>query len=150
FLVFFLIGGLGGAALFQLVNMGEVKPVVGASGAVSALMGAVFRFLFNARARSIFGDAEAQANIPRMTIVQALTNKNVLIAIGVWLGLNAIFATDVGQMIAEGEIAWEAHIGGFLIGFLALGLFDQVRSPRQPHLSVVPDQEPTDGPHSLH
>ncbi|MEM1306950.1 MAG: rhomboid family intramembrane serine protease [Pseudomonadota bacterium] len=126
FLAFFVVGGLAGAAFFQAVNWGELKPVVGASGAVSALMGAVFRFLMNARAMRSVGRLGATANIPRMSLLTALTNRNVLIAIGLWVGLNALFATDVGQMIAEGEIAWEAHLGGFIAGFLLLGLFDEV------------------------
>ena len=138
FLVYFLLCGLAGAGLFYLVNMGELKPVVGASGAVSGLMGGVFRFLFNARRASVFGASGDGVNIPRMPLGVALLDRSVLLAIVIWLGINAIFATDVGQMLAEGEIAWEAHVGGFLAGFLLLGLVDQVPLRR---LSAVPTDE---------
>ena len=134
FLAVFTLCGLGGAALFLLVNMDVVAFMVGASGAVSGLMGAVFRFLFQAREYGGFGSLHAEPrNVPLMPLSVALTNRRVLTAVAVWLGINAIFATDVGRMLADGEIAWEAHIGGFLVGFLMIGLFDRV-APRDPEL----------------
>ena len=33
--------------------------------------------------------------------------------------------------IAEGGVAWEAHAGGFIVGFLIFGLFDPVRESAQ-------------------
>ena len=46
FLVFFLLAGIAGALLYLAVNGGVLILVVGASGAISGLMGAAFRFLF--------------------------------------------------------------------------------------------------------
>ena len=46
FVVFFLLAGTAGALLYLAVNGAVVILVVGASGAISGLMGAAFRFLF--------------------------------------------------------------------------------------------------------
>ena len=48
FLAFSISGGIAGALLFLALNPGLAAPVIGASGAVSAMMGGVMRFLFNA------------------------------------------------------------------------------------------------------
>lgn len=100
--------------------------MVGASGAVSGLMGGVFRFLFNAQRFGGYQILRAYPRlIPRMTLGQAIRSRGVVIATLVWLGVNLLFATDLSHLITEGEIAWEAHVGGFLVGFLTFGWFDQ-------------------------
>ncbi len=126
FLAFALLCGLGGALVFWLANLNMVVAMVGASGAVSGLMGGVFRFLFNApRYGGYQVLREAPRAIPLMTLAEALRDRAVLIAVAVWLAINLVFATDVASMFTDGEIAWEAHVGGFLAGFLSIGLFDQ-------------------------
>ena len=51
-----------------------------------------------------------------------LRNPRFLIFLGVWIGLNALFG--FGSMpIGEGagqEVAWQAHIGGFIAGTAAV------------------------------
>jgi membrane associated rhomboid family serine protease len=42
--------------------------------------------------------------------------------------LNAVFGLGVVSIAGtEGNIAWEAHIGGFLFGLLCFGFFDTPR-----------------------
>jgi membrane associated rhomboid family serine protease len=45
------------------------------------------------------------------------------VALNVYFGLSAVMVRG-----AEGNIAWEAHIGGFLCGLLLFGLFDEKRA----------------------
>ena len=48
--------------------------------------------------------------------------------LGVWMGLNALFglgSVSIGQGAGQ-EIAWQAHIGGFLAGLLLFNAFDPV------------------------
>ena len=130
FILLTVICGLGGAGLFWLANPYLPVPMVGASGAVSGLMGAVFRFLFNAPRYGGFGVLrEMPRAVPAMSIPEALRTPGVLVALTIWLGVNLLFATDFAKIITDGEIAWEAHVGGFLTGFLLLGLFDQPFQP---------------------
>lgn len=142
FVAFWIVCGLGGAALFYVVNATAYAPMVGASGAVSGLMGGVFRFLFHAGQYGGFAGARAAPrNVPLMPLSEALRNQRVLLAVGIWTGINLLFATDVASVIAEGQVAWEAHLGGFLVGFLVIGWFDQV-PPRAPDYIWVEDPEP--------
>ncbi|MEM7774527.1 MAG: rhomboid family intramembrane serine protease [Pseudomonadota bacterium] len=120
------VSGIGGAFVFWLANPDAQVAMVGASGAVSGLMGGVFRFLFNAPRYGGFAVMrEMPRAVPLMTLGEALQSRGVLVAVGVWLGLNLLFATDFASLITDGEIAWEAHVGGFLVGFLTIGIFDE-------------------------
>ena len=126
FLAFTILSGLVGALVFWLVNPQLPIPMVGASGAVSGLMGGVFRFLFNApRYGGFHVLRETPRAVPAMPLSQALQTPGVLFAVGIWLGLNLVFATDLARLFTDGDIAWEAHVGGFIAGFLLLGVFDE-------------------------
>jgi membrane associated rhomboid family serine protease len=128
FLAFFLVCGIGGALLFLCFNS---DPMVGASGAISGLMGAALRFLF---LPLLDHDAEALAGLRRpalLSLSQTFTNRRVLIAIAAWTLLNLV-AAKAGPWLLEGRnIAWEAHLGGFFTGLLTFGLFDTEPSEAQ-------------------
>jgi membrane associated rhomboid family serine protease len=121
FLAFFLACGIGGALFFLPFN---AAPMVGASGAISGLMGAALRFLFVPMNE---GDADALAGAkhpPLLTLSQSLTDRRILIAIVGWTVLNVLAARGAQAILQERSIAWEAHLGGFFTGFLIFGLFD--------------------------
>jgi membrane associated rhomboid family serine protease len=45
----------------------------------------------------------------------------------VWFGINFLFGIISLPIAGEGgSVAWEAHIGGFVAGFLLFSLFDPV------------------------
>jgi membrane associated rhomboid family serine protease len=55
-----------------------------------------------------------------------------LIFLAVWLGLNALFGLGSVSIVDEGqEIAWQAHIGGFLAGLFLFTAFDPVAPRRE-------------------
>jgi len=121
FIAFFVLCGIGGALLFLLFNSGRM---VGASGAVSGLMGAVLRFLYHPLSR---GDAEALAGdagrAPLLSLLASLADRRILIAVAAWTLLNILVAWAAPYVLGE-HIAWEAHLGGFFTGLLTFGLFD--------------------------
>ena len=45
-----------------------------------------------------------------------------------WFGLNFLFGSGILPLGVEGQIAWEAHMGGFLFGWLGFAAFDQKHS----------------------
>jgi membrane associated rhomboid family serine protease len=48
----------------------------------------------------------------------------------VWLGVNILFGLGSVQIPgAAGNVAWQAHIGGFLVGLFGFALFDPARTP---------------------
>jgi membrane associated rhomboid family serine protease len=120
-LVLFFLCGIGGALLFAAVNQ---APMVGASGAISGLMGAAVRFLFLPMND---GDAGALAGATRPPLVplsQALTDRRILTAVIGWTAFNVLAAWGAEALLDDMRIAWEAHLGGFFTGFLLFGLFD--------------------------
>ena len=126
FLALFAISAIAGALLFFLVNANEMSPLVGASGGISGMMGAAFRVLFSAI--ELGGMRELRENpnvIPRMPLQVALFDRATMAAVGLWLAVNLIFGLGLGEMMQSGEIAWEAHVGGFLFGFLLFRWFDR-------------------------
>lgn len=103
FLTVFALGAAAGAGLFIALNTGLAQPLVGCSGAVCAVYGAIFANLWR-QSRAVEG---------------GLKRLDVLMQAGMFLGLNVFLAMAVraSGVIA---IAWEAHLGGFLAG-VALG-----------------------------
>lgn len=125
FAFFGALCGACGALMFLLFEWGAAVPVVGASGAVSGLMAAAFRFLFNITDER---DAEvlryAPHTVPLMSVPQMLANRRVLIVIAVWVVINFVVAAAAPATMSEGGIAWQVHLGGFLAGLLGFGFID--------------------------
>ena len=99
FVCLYLLCGILAAAtsiaLFFVTN--EMTTIVGASGAISGLFGAVIR----------------------------ISRQRALVTMGVFIAMNLIMAfTGAPGMGEMRTIAWEAHIGGFVAGYLLLPLFD--------------------------
>lgn len=102
-LLLFVVSGLAGAALFLAVNPTGVVPMVGASGALCGLWGAAARF-----------DPEGG--------VASLTSRRVRDQVVGFLKMNAILFFILFVIVrlsgGVGGLAWEAHLGGFLVGLL--------------------------------
>lgn len=125
FLAFFIAGGVAGGLTFVLFHWGEGIPMIGASGAVSALMGGVLRFLFVAIDR---GQGrllrEAPEQIPALPLFDALRHPRVLLTTAVFVAVNLFAIFGFGSFSEAGGVAWEAHLGGYFFGLLCFGLFD--------------------------
>jgi membrane associated rhomboid family serine protease len=125
FLAFAALTGIAGALLFLALNFGLFAPVVGASGAISGLMGATMRFLFSALDDGGIAQLRDEPRSVRlMPLSETLTDRRVLLATAIWLLLNVLAVYGIGTGGAAGAIAWEAHIGGYLAGILTFGWFD--------------------------
>jgi membrane associated rhomboid family serine protease len=130
--------GVAGILLHVLAHWGEIAPVVGASGAVSGLMGGATRLL--AGAIQSRGGLWALQWGPLASVAATLRNRQVLVMVAVWLALNLGMGLT-GDLLTPGlgGIAWEAHVGGFLAGLLLLGYFDR---PRLDPTVLLDDLEP--------
>ena len=127
FLLFSLLGAVAGALLHFLVNMHDIQPMIGASAAISAQMAGASRFVFSAGGPLAGTRSPATFSRPAAPLSVIMRDRNVLMFLGVWFGLNILFGL-IGMGMGSGAqaIAWEAHIGGFLAGLLAFSLFDPV------------------------
>lgn len=106
FLIFYFLGGLS-AAYFQSLFAGRLDvPMIGASGCIAAIMGAYF---------VLYPTARVKVFVWFLIFVQIM-RVPANIVIGFWL---------IGQLIsAAGNsydgVAYFAHIGGFIFGFIAI------------------------------
>ena len=71
-----------------------------------------------------------------LPVAAVFRSRGAVTFLAVWLGVNLLMGLGFGTPGMEGRIAWEAHIGGFLAGFLLIRLFDRApdadREHRQP------------------
>lgn len=121
FLLLAAAAALGGAAAHVIVHPLSVAPLVGASAAVSGLMAAATRFVFAAGA----GRGRGGAAAPTLSLAELLRNRTAALFVTVWFATNLLFgllATPLG--VTDSSIAWEAHIGGFLVGLLLFPLVE--------------------------
>ena len=102
----------------------EFAPLIGASGAVSGLMGAVTRFMFQPGAplgASSFRGGRAAETIPAASLGGILTDRRALIFLGVWLVTNFVFGAFARPLgLSDMPVAWVAHLGGFAVGIVLL------------------------------
>ncbi|MER9241935.1 rhomboid family intramembrane serine protease [Mesorhizobium sp. M0633] len=128
FSLFFAATGLAAVALFWAMHPLGEAPLVGASGAISGMMGAAARYGFRID-RSSGKAAFAGQPLPMAAV---LRSRGVVTFLAMWMVINlatGLFGLAPG---IGGQIAWEAHIGGFLAGFFGLRFFDRREQvPRQ-------------------
>ncbi|KRD48813.1 rhomboid family intramembrane serine protease [Ensifer sp. Root278] len=119
--VFWCLSAAAAVALHTAFHWGEMIVVVGASGVVSGFMGAAARFVFSPSGRISRQFAHLNRRLP---VSEALANRSVVMFAGIWFLTNFLIGLGMFTPGGAGSIAWEAHIGGFLFGFLLFGLFD--------------------------
>lgn len=133
FTAFFAVTAAAGALAHLLLHWSEFVPLVGASAAISGCMAAAIRFIFEVGGPlSVFRDGGPRAYaVPAAPLTVVLRNPQVLVFLAVWFAINLGFGLGtLNDLVGNGTIAWEAHVGGFLAGLLLFPLFDPVR-PRE-------------------
>jgi membrane associated rhomboid family serine protease len=121
YLVFYLLVGLSASLIHILVSPSSRIPTVGASGAISGVLGAYLILFPRAKviALIVFG------------FFFRLVRVNALIILGFWIVYQLIFGiVSIGAPGAVGGTAWFAHIGGFFAGVALVKLF--ARKPKAP------------------
>jgi membrane associated rhomboid family serine protease len=136
FLAFFLLCGIAGALLYLAVNGSARILVVGASGAISGLMGAAFRFVFRSMAQGAPGMIDT-SRTPLMTLAATLQDRRILTVIVGWTVLNVVLAQGAAGFTEAAGIAWEAHLGGFYAGLLLYGFFDRPPAPIEEDIATA-------------
>ncbi|HEY4485466.1 MAG TPA: rhomboid family intramembrane serine protease [Nitrospiria bacterium] len=124
FVVFYLICGLAAAMSHALTDPGSTVPMIGASGAISGVLGAYLLLYPRARVLTL---------IPLGFFMQTFSLP-ASVLLGFWFVLQLISgALTAGQ--GGGGVAWFAHIGGFAAGMILIGFFKRrsVRFFNPPH-----------------
>lgn len=127
FAVFCAVTAAAGALAHLLTHPDGLMPLVGASAAVSGAMAAAVRFAF-APGAALSPDRGRHADHqPAGSLVENFRDGRVLVFVGAWVALNLLFGLGVSMPgVDDAEVAWQAHIGGFVAGLLLFALFDPV------------------------
>lgn len=134
FVIAFLVTAIGGAVAFALLSPPILQVLVGASGGISGLTGIAIRFIFQPliTARDPETDEVVVLGRRLATFGELARNTRARAFIVIWIGLNALMPfLPLFTGGAEVQIAWEAHLGGFIVGLLIAPLFER-RQPAQP------------------
>jgi len=116
YLLFYLLSGLGAAVIQSLVSFltGAVHvPMVGASGAISGVLGA---YLY------LFPHARILALVPIFFFLTFMELPAVFF-IGMWVFIQIINGLITLPFASMGGVAWFAHIGGFFVGYKLVRVF---------------------------
>ena len=107
FIIFLMLAAGGSIGTHIFLNYSDLNPIVGASGIVSALMGA---YLYR------FPNAKLLVLVPFGIIFPTTIKAKYFMAF--W------FASQVLISLQNNNISWEAHIGGFFVGYLTMRLIN--------------------------
>ncbi|MDX1449793.1 MAG: rhomboid family intramembrane serine protease [Acidimicrobiia bacterium] len=99
FLLFYVASGIVATATFVALNPSSTVPLIGASGAIAGAMGAYL---------ILFPTTGITAIVPPFFFFPFRVPAWVFL--GLWLAGQFAISSDAGQ------VAWEAHVGGFIAG----------------------------------
>ena len=125
YLLFYLLVAVAGAVTHVAIHPGDATPMVGASGAVSAVMAAYMVFFRHARLTMMF--FFIQFKLPTAAYVLF------------WAAINVF-----GVLTQRGNIAWGAHLGGFACGLTIALLLDRRIVAKNPILKLLRAKKPAD------
>jgi membrane associated rhomboid family serine protease len=121
YLIYYLLMGLGAAMVQVFANTASALPMVGASGAIAGILGSYFVLYPRARVETLF----------IFIIFIRVIELPAFFFLGYWFLIQAVNGVGaLSQTALRGEmggVAWWAHSGGFLTGFLLIWFFRRRR-----------------------
>jgi membrane associated rhomboid family serine protease len=131
FIVFYLLGGLAALAGQTLVATGDgsVAPLVGASGAIAAVLGGYIVLYPRARVLTVIF----------IILFFTLIEVPAIVVLGIWFVQQILFgAYGLSDPTGGGGgVAYFAHIGGFAFGLLLIRVFAHRRNEAYARGAVV-------------
>ena len=123
FIFFYLACGVGASLIHILFNFNSLVPVIGASGAVSGVMGAYLILYPNTRIRTLVF----------LFFLITFVDIPAFVFLIVWFVFQFFYAGS------QSGIAWLAHVGGFVLGILLIKIMQ-----RRPRIRVRPPSDHDD------
>ncbi|NPA51941.1 MAG: rhomboid family intramembrane serine protease [Aquificae bacterium] len=120
YIIFYVISGFGAALLQSIVSIAEGNlhiPMVGASGAISGILAAYMKLYPHARVAAI---------IPPFFFMVFVFP--AWFFIGYWFVLQVLYAMIIPSSL--GGVAWYAHIGGFITGWILINYLLPKKKPK--------------------
>ena len=118
-LLFYMTCGALSCLGYAAAHLHDMTPLVGASGAVSGLLGGSSRLL------------------ERRGVISPLASRTVVASTAAWVVINALMGLmHYAPGLGEVNVAWEAHIAGYFAGLLLVrpftALFGEAPAPEAP------------------
>ncbi|MBI3569865.1 MAG: rhomboid family intramembrane serine protease [Gammaproteobacteria bacterium] len=111
FVIFYLLSGVAAVLAQSLPNPDSTVPMIGASGAISGVLGAYLLLYPHARVLVL---------IP-LGFYSRLVHLPAMVVLGFWFVLQLVNSALADP--AKGGVAFGAHIGGFIAGMVLLPIF---------------------------
>jgi membrane associated rhomboid family serine protease len=150
FVLFMLVTAAAGALAHLASRPGDPVPMIGASAAISGAMAAAMRFIFQDGGplemwREGIGDGRAY-RVPAMPLLATFRDLRFLMFLAAWMGLNLLIGLGTVSLGEEGQqVAWQAHIGGFVAGLLLFAAFDPAVPRGEMDVGPTPEAVEPDG-----
>ena len=126
FLIFYFLCGVAAVMAQALPAVNSQIPMVGASGAISGVLGAYIL---------LYPQVTVHVIIPVLLYPLRL-KMSALFVLAFWFGMQLVSSV---MATGEGGVAFGAHIGGFIAGMLLVGLFKRADVPlRLPFRDYLP------------
>lgn len=113
FAVFYLLCGLAAIGTHMLFEQASPMPVIGASGAVAGVMGAYIVLYPHGRVLTL---------IP-IIIIPLFFRVPSYLFLGFWFLSQVVSGIMSSTVQAASEVAWWAHVGGFVAGIILISWF---------------------------
>ncbi|RKZ25500.1 rhomboid family intramembrane serine protease [bacterium] len=109
FLIFYILVGVLGSLAYLALHPSSTIPLIGASGAISGVMGAYFLF---------FPRASIISLVPLFFFIR-------IIVLPAWFYLGFWVLIQIASLPGESPVAFSAHLGGFFSGLLLAKVFER-------------------------
>lgn len=111
YLIFYLLCGLAGTLAYAFLTAGSNVPLIGASGAIAGVLGGYLALYPTGRVKGFFF----------IIILLIPLTLPAIVFIGYWFLLQlfgSVASLDPGAVSSAGSVAFLAHVGGFIAGFV--------------------------------
>jgi membrane associated rhomboid family serine protease len=113
YLLFYLTAGIAAAFCHALTVPSSILPSIGASGAISGILGAYVLLYPRAKIHTVV----------IMGLLWQIVQVPAMVVIGFWAVFQVLSGIASKGILNSGGVAWFAHIGGFAAGMLTIRLW---------------------------
>ncbi len=122
--IFYLLGGIAASLIYALAFSGNEQPLVGASGAIAAVLGGYVLLFPRAMVRSLLFMG------PFFTAGRVAA----IILIGFWFLIQVVQSfVSIFELAPQENVAFLAHAAGFVFGIIAVGAIRESRNQTISH-----------------
>jgi membrane associated rhomboid family serine protease len=134
YLAFYLLGGLAASLVQWVTDPVSDGPVIGASGAIAAVLGAYAVTFPWVRVRTLIF----------IVFYVTFVELPALVVLGIWLAVQLLDGLGTLRLHTSGGVAFWAHVGGFAFGAALMPLLCAILPPPKP--PVPSETEPASPP----